>query len=310
MKYKPYGNTSATVSRMGFGGWQLGNEEFWGDMTFEAGVELVKEAISKGVNFFDTAPGYANGMSEKIIGEAIKDVREKVVINTKLGHKADGTTDFSVESLESQIRESLERLHTDYLDSVLLHNPDGDILLGKTQHFQELKRLKNLGLIRAYGVSVDTYQELKTTIEKTDSQIIEVLYNVFFQAPSSLFMFLKMRKIGLIAKVPLDSGWLTGKYNQESVFTGIRSRWDKETIVRRSLLIDKLKQITNDEDLTKYALAFILKNDGVTTVIPGIKNSQQLDSNIAAEGFELSYQIQQKFIELYNQRIKNNPLPW
>ncbi len=310
MKYKPYGNTSATVSRMGFGGWQLGNEEYWGEMTFEAGVELVKEAIDKGINFFDTAPGYANGMSEKIIGEAIKDIRDKVVINTKLGHKADGTTDFSVESLESQIRESLERLNTDYLDSVLLHNPDVDILLGKTSHFQELKRLKNLGLIRAYGVSVDTYQELKTTIEKTDSQIIEVLYNVFFQAPSSLFMFLKMRKIGLIAKVPLDSGWLTGKYNQQSVFTGIRSRWDKETIVRRSLLIDKLKQITDDEDLTKYALAFILKNDGVTTVIPGIKNSQQLDSNIAAESFELSYQIQQKFIELYNQRIKNNPLPW
>lgn len=310
MKYKPYGNISATVSRLGFGGWQLGNKEFWGEMTFEAGVELVKEAILKGINFFDTAPGYANGMSERIIGEAIKDVREKVVINTKIGHKADGTTDFSVESLESQIRESLERLNTDYLDSVLLHNPDIEILMGKTQHFQELKRLKELGLIRAYGVSVDTYQELKTTIEKTDSQIIEVLYNVFFQAPSSLFMFLKMRKIGLIAKVPLDSGWLTGKYNQQSVFTGIRSRWDKDTIVRRSLLVDKLKQITNDEDLTKYALAFILKNDGVTTVIPGIKNSQQLDSNIAAEGFELSYQIQQKFIELYNQRIKNNPLPW
>jgi aryl-alcohol dehydrogenase-like predicted oxidoreductase len=310
MKYKPYSNSSVAASRLGFGGWQLGNKEFWGDMSFEAGVKLVKEAIEKGINFFDTAPGYAKGMSEKIIGEAIKGVREKVIINTKIGHKADGTSDFSVESLEGQIRDSLSRLNTNYIDSVLLHNPSIDILSGKTEHFKELKRLKDLGIIKAYGVSVDTYQELKTTIEKTDSQVIEVLFNVFFQGPSSLFMFLKMRKISLIAKVPLDSGWLTGKYNQQSKFTGIRSRWSKETIIRRSELIEKMKLITNDDDLTKYSLGFVLSHNEVTTVIPGIKNSEQLDSNIEAESFELTYQIKQKFIELYNQRVKNNLLDW
>lgn len=310
MNYKPYGKTGMNVSRIGFGGWQLGNHDMWGEMSFENGVSLVLEAFTKGIRLFDTAPGYANGMSEKIIGTALKDVRNQVVINTKIGHLADGTSDFSVASLESQILQSLERLQTDYLDSVLLHNPDMDILAGKTGHFAELKRLKQKGLIRAYGVSIDTYQELKTVIEKTDVEVIEILFNVFFQSPASLFSFVKAKKIALIAKVPLDSGWLTGKYHASSTFSGIRTRWDQETINRRSIMVEKLKKICNTEDLTKTALAFILSFDAITAVIPGMKNLNQLQSNIEADEYQISYHEKQNMIDLYNQQIKNSPLPW
>ncbi|MDT8336977.1 MAG: aldo/keto reductase [Candidatus Izemoplasmatales bacterium] len=310
MKYNPYGKLNVQASRIGFGGWQLGNTEFWGEMSFEDGVKLVREAFKSGVNLFDTAPGYASGMSEKIIGEALHDVRDKVIINTKLGHKADGTSDFSVDSLESQIKESLSRLQTDYLDSVILHNPDYDILSGKTEHFNELKRLKEKGLINSYGVSIDTYDELKIVIEKTNVEVIEILFNIFFQSPSALFTFVKHKKIALITKVPLDSGWLTGKYDHNAKFEGIRARWDKNTIERRADLIRKMKIMTNDDNLTKYAIAFILSHPGVTSVITGVKNSQQLQENIKAESFEIPYKLRQQFIDIYSQQIKNNPLPW
>ena len=310
MNYNPYGKLEKKASRISFGGWQLGNNEFWGEMSFQEGVNLVKEAYDNGITLFDTAPGYANGQSEKIIGEALKDVREHVIINTKIGHKADGSTDFSVESMESQINESLARLQTDYLDSVLLHNPGMDILSGKTDHFKELKRLKEKGLIRAYGVSIDTYSELKIVIEKTDVQVIEILFNIFFQEPSSLFMFVKLKKIGLIAKVPLDSGWLTGKYDADSKFEGIRSRWDSKTIERRADLVKRIKNITNDDNITKYAIAFILSYAGVTSVLTGIKNSAQLLENIEAEKFVLDFKLKQNLIDIYNQQIKNKPLTW
>jgi aryl-alcohol dehydrogenase-like predicted oxidoreductase len=240
----------------------------------------------------------------------LKEHRKEVVINTKIGHLPDGSTDWSVDTIEKQIRSSLERLQTDYLDSVILHNPPLEILQGKTGHFIELKRLKALGVIKAYGVSIDTLQELKTTIEKTDSQVVEILFNAFFQEPAALFPFVKAKKIAMIAKVPLDSGWLTGKFNQNSVFTGIRERWDDKTIRRRSIMVEKLKAICQEEDLTATAIAFVLGFDAFTAVIPGICNSQQLDINIQADAKVLSYQTRQKIMDLYNQQIKNDPLPW
>ena len=134
--------TKLKINKLGFGSWQLGNTDFWGYMSVDEGIELVKEAVRGGINFFDTAPGYAAGLSESIIGTAVKGQREKVFISTKFGHTADGETDFSVFSLREQIYESLERLETDYLDSILLHNPSMAILEGETRHFEELEKLK------------------------------------------------------------------------------------------------------------------------------------------------------------------------
>ncbi len=143
----------------------------------------------KGITLFDTAPGYSSGESEKIIGEALHSVREKVIINSKIGHKANGLTDFSVNSLKDQIKDSLARLNTDYLDSVVLHNPGMEILSGKSGHFIELEKLKNEGLIKAYGVSIDTYQELLEVLNKTDVQVVEILFNIFFQKSAFLVQF-------------------------------------------------------------------------------------------------------------------------
>lgn len=310
MKYKKYAKTTKNASRIGFGAWQLSNDEFWGKMTYEEGIGLVKEAYQNGLTFFDTAPGYANGKSEKILGEALKDVRDKVIINTKIGHKADGTSDFSVSSLESQIEESLTRLQTKYIDSVLLHNPSMEILSGKTNHFKELNRLKDKRLINAYGVSIDTYDELKTTIESVEVDVIELLFNVFFQAPLDLFKAAKTKGISIVIKVPLDSGWLTGKYNSKSKFTGIRSRWSEEVINRRGELVSELKRITDCDNITKYSIAFILSFNEITSVIIGVKNKNQLLENISYESYSIDPHIKNEFINLYNTKIKSDPLPW
>jgi len=310
MKHANYANTNKLINRLGFGAWQLGNTDFWGHMSMEDGVELVNYAIQKGIHFFDTAPGYAAGMSERIIGVATANQRDKVVINTKLGHTADGETDFSVFSLKEQIYDSMERLQTDYIDSVILHNPSMDILEGKTLHFQELKKLKEEGMIRAYGVSIDTYEELKAVVDNLQIDLVEILFNIFFQEPARLFKKAKDKGISLIAKVPLDSGWLTGKYDEFSEFEGIRSRWDDETISRRASLVREVKNITGANDLTKYAISFVLSFPEITAVIPGIKTKEQLDDHLNNSTFVLDNNIKKELVDLYKRRIQKDPLYW
>lgn len=310
MKKNTFEKTKNSIHRLGFGSWQLGNTEFWGYMSFDDGIKLVKEAAKKGIAFFDTAPSYAAGTSESIIGEALIDEKDSIIINTKIGHMADGSIDYSVSSLEEQIYESLERLQVSSIDSVLLHNPDMDILTNETEHFEELKRLKDEGLIKSYGVSIDTYEEFEAVLNYLDVDTIEILFNIFFQEAIPLFEKAKEKGITIIAKVPLDSGWLTGKYDQDSEFEGIRTRWDIETIEKRAFLTKKLKEITKDENLTKYAIAFILSFEEIDYVIPGIRSIEQLNDHIKNIDFKLPKEMKLEMIKFYQKYIKNEPLVW
>lgn len=310
MKNNTFSQTKKVTPRLGFGSWQLGNTEFWGYMSIDDGIHLVENAIKEGVVFFDTAPGYGAGTSELIIGEASKEQKNKIIINTKIGHMADGSVDYSVSSLEEQIYESMERLQVSCIDSVLLHNPDMNILTHQTDHFEELDRLKEEGYILSYGVSIDTFEEFEAVLNHLKVDTIEILFNVFFQDAIPLFKKAKEKGISLIAKVPLDSGWLTGKYDKDSEFEGIRSRWDIETIERRASLIDKLKTLTKDDCLTKYAMAFVLSFDEIDVVIPGIKNKDQLKEHLKNLDYKLPKSLKDAFIELYEKEIKNDPLVW
>ncbi|MCU0105325.1 aldo/keto reductase [Acholeplasma vituli] len=303
-----YAKTDKIVNRLGFGSWQL-NNPLWGDMSETEAIKLVRYAIEQGINLFDTAPAYGSGQSEVILGQAIQGQREHVVINTKVGHLADGTSDFSVSSLENQIQVSLKRLNTDYIDSVILHNPDRTILAGKTMHFDKLKQLKSQGFIRAYGVSIDTYEDLMLVLQNVDLDVIEILFNVFFQGPAQGFQLASLKNVSLIVKVPLDSGWLTGKYNHHSQFTGIRARWSPAVIKRRADLVDEVKTISKTEALVPIALGFILSYPEITAVIPGIKDESQLQSILECE-HTISDEIKNQLIKLYDDKLKTNPLPW
>ncbi len=305
-----FGKPSIILQRVGFGGWQLGNNDLWGPMSDAEGVALVRAAIDKGVNFFDTAPGYGGGKSEEIIGMAMGDDRDKLVINTKFGHQADGTSDWRIEAIEPAIRESIARLRTTYLDSVVLHNPSMDILRGETGHFKELARMKHLGLIRAFGVSVDTREELETVLDHVTLDVIELLFNLFFQAPADLFERIKARRIVLVTKVPLDSGWLSGKYDEQSLFQGIRDRWSPDVIHRRAHLVRHVKAIFGKEDISLPSLAFILSFEAVGCVIPGIKSIRQLNDNLAAAHYKLTEAELKAVRDLFERELRHHPLPW
>ncbi len=300
---------SVALTRVGFGAWQLANP-LWGEVDEAEAIRLVRSAIDKGVNFFDTAPGYAAGASERIIGKAIGSDRGRIAVSSKFGHNPDGTTDWHVASIEPSLRGSLERLQTTYLDALLLHNPPREILEGHTNHFQELARLKQSGLIRAYGVSIDTKEELAMVLKRGDIDVVELLFNVFFQTPRDLFDEVKAKKIFLVCKVPLDSGWLTGKYDAQSIFTGIRARWSRADVERRARLVRELKTILGKEDTSLDAIAFLLSYDAVTCVIPGIKTNRQMNDNLASLHHPFPLETRKKLEAFYDRAIRNDPLPW
>jgi len=296
--------------RVGFGAWQLGNKAFWGDMNEADGIELVRHAFTQGIRFFDTAPGYANGTSEIILGKALSGLRDQAFISSKFGHNADGTTDFRPEAIKPSIHSSLSRLKTDHLDSILLHNPDFAILEGKTDHFRVLGELRKSGLINYYGVSIDTAAELEAVLDNTDVQIVELLFNVFFQSAIPLFRKAREKNVFLVAKVPLDSGWLSGKYDESTIFSGIRSRWDQPTKTRRDALVSQMKAICETDDLAKYALAYILSYPEIGMIIPGIRRKPDIDRNLEAASFPIAPDLQKKLRELYETQIAPNPLNW
>ncbi|MGG6310907.1 aldo/keto reductase [Paenibacillus macerans] len=310
MKYRRYGTTGKQVSEIGFGAWQLGNKQDWAAMEDDEAIRLVHEALDLGVNFFDTAPNYAQGKSEVLLGKALAGKRGKAVINTKFGHSPEGT-DYSALQIRSSVERCLTRLQTDYLDSVLIHNPPFDHLDGKYGHYQVLEDLKTEGKILAYGVSVDSSREMFEAIRHSSLGVMEVMFNIFYQETAEAFGLAKDKDIALIIKVPLDSGWLSGKYNRASTFSGIRSRWSPEAIRARAELLDQIGFIADDQTtMTMAALRFVLGYPEVATVIPGVRNSAQLRENAAASGALLPEDSMRKLQELWERDIRHKNLGW
>jgi aryl-alcohol dehydrogenase-like predicted oxidoreductase len=181
MNYRKYGKSEKLVSEIGFGAWQLGNDKDWDGPKYEEAINLVHTAVELGCNFFDTAPNYAEGKSEMILGEALKDFnREKIVINTKVGHVPGVENGFDPYVIQKTIENSLKKLKTDYLDSVILHNPPLELLDQKSEQFKVLEKMKSEGLIKAYGASLDFSKEVDRLIERTYSEVVEILFNIFF----------------------------------------------------------------------------------------------------------------------------------
>ncbi len=311
MKQKAFGKTMKTISEIGFGSWQLGNNIDFSSISTEDSIHLVHEAVFLGINFFDTAPNYGHGKSEELLGMALKNKRNSIVISTKFGHQDNGYVDFSEDLIKLSVEKSLKRLQTDYIDSILLHNPNENIIKRMTGHFDILEDLKKEGKILTYGASVDTSKDMITLMTNTNSSVIETMFNIFHQETKKAFNMAKEKDISLIAKVPLDSGWLTGKYKNDTHFNDIRNRWSREVIERRFDLLEKIKFIASDGiSLSQRALQFILSYPEITTVIPGTKNIGQLKENIASCQIELPEEMKYKLIKMWEDYLQYNPLPW
>lgn len=313
MKYNRYIKDSILVSEIGLGAWQLGNNSGWQSLSERNAMELVEKSLEYGINFFDTAPNYGYGTGEDRLGKAFKSIdRSKIVINTKFGHTDSGITNFNSDYIRESLEGSLKRLQVDYVDSLIIHNPPTGYLDGnKTDHYEILERLIEEGKIKAYGASLDTYEDMKLLMDTTNAKVIEAFFNILHQDASQAFALALKKEVGIIAKIPLDSGWLSGKYNAESTFHDIRSRWSRQDIQTRAHLVNRVKEIIQTKDtLSQKAISFCLSYHAVSTVIPGNVNLAQLKSNVESIKNTISKELIEKLEDFYLNEVKQLKLPW
>ncbi len=294
MKYRILGSTGIEVSVIGVGTWQFGGE--WGkDFTIDEVKAILQRAKELGINLIDTAECYGNHLSESLIGEALRGQRDKWVIATKFGHHYHGFMDrtrhFDPADMVKQLETSLKSLKTDYIDIYQMHS-------GTNEEFQNdklwetLLKQKEKGKIRHIGLSISGNDNIFQTklAASVGAESIQVVYNRLDREPEKeVLPQCRENNLGVFARVPLASGLLSGKYKPGHQFTGknVRaSRADESTQTR----LKEVAQIGRTEvpegiPMATWALAWCLKNDDVTAVIPGCKNPEQVSSN--AEAAEL-----------------------
>lgn len=298
MQHRPLGNTGVRVSEIGFGGWAIGGTADasgaplgWGRTSDEDSLAAIRRARDLGVNFFDTADSYGFGRSESLLGIVLSRIRTDIVIATKVGvtRTSDGTLqkNFSKQHIFHAVDGSLKRLRTDYIDLLQAHNPTIDDL--RREEIQEaMERLQEIGKIRYWGVSVSTVEEGIEVINRGWGHALQVLYNVLNQAPAAeLFPLAKQKGYGVIARVPLASGLLTGKFRTDSVFAADDVRQNFLTPKRLAEAIPRVDEAKaliggSARSLAQGALGFVLANDAVSTTIPGARNARQVEINVGA----------------------------
>lgn len=313
MKLRPFGNTGMNVSEVGLGAWQLANPD-WGVNDKNEALRIVQKSLEAGCNFFDTAPGYGAGRSEELLGQGLKSVRKNVILCTKFSHYSENhERDFDAKNVRPVLEGSFKRLQTDYVDILLLHNPPRELMDGKVsaELYTELEKLKTEGKIREYGVSLDWRIELENVLDTTKSRAAEVFFNALYQEMSPAFSKAQEQGMGLIVKVPLDSGWLSGRYRGDHKFDDVRSRWSPDVLARRHDLIEKFAALVPEgTSLAHAALQFVLAQPQVSTVIPGAKTVEQALDNFAAADKRLSSETIQAIRDLWTREIERDPLPW
>lgn len=290
MKYRDFGKTGLKVSEIGFGAWAIGGNEHgnsYGPTEDRISIEAINKAIDLGCNFFDTADVYGWGHSEELLGKALKGRRDHLIIATKVGgdfYQGHGFQTFTDAYVRFALEKSLQRLKTDYLDIYQLHNPPLK-LIQQTELYETLKELKKEGKIRAWGVSIFDPIEGLTALKLGQPDSLQVVYNVFNTKPTE-DLFPKALECGcaIIAREPLANGFLTGKYLPDSSFEAgdIRQRWPRDYIHARVYAAQQLGFLVNSglNTLAQAAIKYVLSNDAVAVVIPGIKTPEQAEENL------------------------------
>lgn len=295
MRYRELGRTGWKVSEVSFGAWAIGGS--WGTVDDTESKAALHQAIDSGVNFIDTADVYGMGRSERLIGQLKRDRKEEIIVATKAGrrlspHTADGYSD-----LTKFIEDSLVNLQTDCLDLVQLHCPPTEVYY-RPEVFGALDALVTTGKIRFYGVSVQTVEEALKAIEYPNVQTVQIIFNCFRQRPMELFFpEAQKRRVGILARVPLASGLLSGKLTADSQFeTGDHRNFNRhgqafdmgETFsgVDYDLALETVEEIRAilppNTSMAQFALRWILMQEAVTGAIPGGKRPSQVADNCAA----------------------------
>jgi len=321
MRYRNLGRTGWKVSEISFGAWAIGGT--WGKVDDGESLAALHRAIDLGVNFIDTADVYGDGHSERLVGKLRHERSEKIFVATKAGrrlspHTVDG---YNKRNLTQFIDRSLRNLRTDCLDLLQLHCPPTEVYY-RPEVFEALDSIVKAGKIRYYGVSVERVEEALKAIEYPNVQTVQIIFNMFRHRPAELlFMEAKRRKVGILARVPLASGLLTGKMTRQTkfgdddhrkfnrhgeafdrgeTFSGV----DYETGLKA---VEQLKQLVpNDTTLAEVALRWILMFDAITCAIPGAKRPNQVERNVRASSLpRLSHASMAKVDAIYNKFIRS-----
>jgi aryl-alcohol dehydrogenase-like predicted oxidoreductase len=320
MEYRELGRTSWKVSTISFGAWAIGGA--WGDVDDRESLAALHRAVDLGVNFFDTADVYGDGRSERLLARLRRERSESIMIATKAGRRLDPhvASGYNRKNLTAFVDRSLKNLETEALDLLQLHCPPTDVYY-TPEVLGVLDDLVKVGKIKYYGVSVEKVEEALKAIEYPNVQSIQIIFNIFRQRPAELFFKeAKRRKVGILARVPLASGLLTGKitpttqfaaddhraYNRHGeafdrgeTFSGV----DFDTGLQ---VVNKLRTLLpTGMTLTQMALRWILMFDAVTCAIPGAKRPTQVEENVqAADLAPLPESLMAKIQTLYNQQIR------
>ena len=297
MQYRALGRTGFQVSTISFGAWAIGGS--WGSVDDEESLSALHQAIDLGVNFIDTADVYGDGRSERLIAQVLKARSEETFIATKAGrrlnpHTADG---YNRKNLTAFVERSLKNLEVEALDLLQLHCPPTEVYY-RPETFAVLDDLVQVGKIRHYGVSVEKVEEALKAIEYPNVKTVQIIFNIFRQRPADLFFKLAAeRQVGILARVPLSSGMLTGKLTRETHFEADDHRafnrdgeaFDKgETFsgVNYDLslqAVDELRPLVPEGwTMAQFALRWILMHDAVSCAIPGAKRPSQAEDNANA----------------------------
>src|ERR1700677_2357933 len=320
MKYRALGRTGWKVSEISFGAWAIGGA--WGQVSDEESMAALNQAIDSGINFIDTADVYGNGHSHSLIAQLKKSRKEEIVVATKLGRRLPKQTveGYSRENITSWVEDNLRTLDTEALDLLQLHCPPTSAYY-HPEIFGVLDDLVHAGKIRFYGVSVERVEEALKAMEYPNLQSVQIIFNCFRQRPSELFFAqAKLKQVGILARVPLASGLLTGKFKADTQFAdddhrnfnrqGQRfdvgetfSEVDYELALST---VDEIRALVPPEtSMSQFALRWILMFDAVTCAIPGGKRPSQVADNAHASDLPpLTPQAMEGIRHIYHKKIR------
>ena len=322
MRYRNLGRTGWKVSEISFGAWAIGGT--WGAVDDRESLAALHRAIDLGVNFIDTADVYGDGHSERLVGKVVRERSETIHVATKAGrrlspHTADG---YNKRNLTGFIDRSLRNLGVERLDLLQLHCPPTEVYY-RPEVFEALDDIAKSGKIQHYGVSVERVEEALKAIEYPRVQSVQIIFNMFRHRPAELFFAeAKRRKVGILTRVPLASGLLTGKMTRQTKFSADDHRKfnrhgeafdrgetfsgvDYETGLKA---VEELKRLTpRDASLSQFALRWILMFDAVTCAIPGAKRPAQAEENVGAANLpRLPKATMDKIDLLYDRKIRQD----
>ncbi len=320
MNYRILGKTNFSISEISLGTWQVGGK--WGEEFSHTNADaILNSAIDKGINFIDTADVYGDGESEKAVGRLIKSRSEQIYVATKCGRRLNPHVNeaYQPQVLRQFVEDSLKNMGLERIDLIQLHCPPTEVYY-RPEIFEVFDRLREEGKIQHLGVSIEKVEEGLKAIEFPNVCSVQLIYNMFRQRPNELlFAEAKKKNIGLIARVPLASGLLTGKFSRDTTFAKDDHRnfnrngeaFDKgETFsgidYEKGLdAVEELKQLFPNSDLSLIALKWILAFDEISCVIPGASKPGQIANNLKAleidqlsdEQFKAIQKVYENFIK-------------